>query len=168
MNLDEVILQQKRNFNMAICLIGIIPFLVFVYLMAIRVSSLKVFTGEIGYIMFFTAIVFILGIAVGRKMLMSLISELVEKNRLAAITETTLTLGDQISNPLLAIRGNFQLIEDDADELRLPQKIRDRLTAIKGNFERIGEVTDKLSKLTKPVTKTILGNTRMIDLDSSR
>ncbi len=168
MSVKELIVKEKRNFNMAICLIGVIPFLVFVYLLVSRVSSFKVFVGQIGYVMFFTVVVFILGIVVGRKMLMALISELVEKNRLAAITETTLTLGDQISNPLLVIRGNFQLIEDETKKLNLPQEIKDRLIAIKGNFERISEVTDKLSNLSKPVTKTIFGDTKIIDLDRSK
>ncbi len=168
MTVKELILKEKRNFSMAICLIGVIPFLVFVYLLVTKISSFKVFIGEIGYVMFFTVVVFILGIVVGRKMLMSLISELVEKNRLAAITETTLALGDQISNPLLVIRGNFQLIEDESRELQLPQKMRERLTTIKGNFERISAVTDKLSNLSKPVTKIIFGNTKIIDLDNSK
>ena len=168
MTLKELILKEKRNFNMAISLIGVIPLLVFVYLLASKISSFKVFVGEIGYVMFFTVVVFILGIVVGRNMLRSLICELVEKNRLAAITETTLALGDQISNPLLVIRGNFQLIEDEAQDLQLPQKMRDRLTTIKGNFERISAVTDKLSNLSKPVTKTIFGNTKIIDLDNSK
>ena len=168
MTVKELISKEKRNFNMAICLIGIIPFLVFMYLLLNRSGNFKVFMGQAGYVMFFTMVVFVLGIVVGRKMLMSLISELVEKNRLAAITETTLALGDQISNPLLIIRGNFQLIEDEARQLELPQKVRERLTTIKGNFERISAVTDKLSNLSKPVTKTIFGDTKIIDLDNSK
>ena len=168
MTVNELILKERRNFNMAVCLIGVIPFLVFVYLLASKVSSLHIFVGQIGCVMFFTVVVFILGIVVGRRMLISLITELIEKNRLAAITETTLALGDQIGNPLLTIRGNFQLIEDEANKLHLPQEIRDRLTVIKGNFERITEVTNKLSNLSKPVTRTILGNIKMIDLDKSR
>lgn len=168
MTVKELISREKRNFNMAICLIGVIPFLVFVYLFVSKTTSFNVFVGQVGYVMFFTVVVFVLGLAVGRKMLMALISELIEKNRLAAITETTLTLGDQISNPLLVIRGNFQLIEEEASKLNLPREIRDRLTTIKGNFERISMVTDKLSSLSKPVTKTIFGGTRIIDLDNSR
>jgi len=168
MTVKELILKEKRNFNTTISLIGIIPFLIFVYFLIARISSFKVFVGEIGYVIFFTAVVFILGIVVGRKMLMSLVNELIAMNRLAAITETTLALGDEISNPLLVIRGNFQIIEDEAKSLQLPQEIRDRLTAIKGNFERISRVTDKLSNLSKPVTKTIFGNTRIIDLDNSK
>jgi len=147
---------------------GVIPFLVFVYLLVKETYSFKVFVGQLGYIMFFTVIVFILGIVVGRKMLSQLIFELIEKNRLAAITETTLALGDEIGNPLLTIRGNFQLIEEEVNKLNLPQEIKDRLTVIKGNFERITEVTNKLSSLSKPVTRTILGNTKIIDFDNSK
>jgi len=79
MMVKELILKEKRNFNMAICLIGVIPFLVFVYLLATRISSFKVFIGEIGYVMFFAVVVFILGIVVGRKMLISLISVCVKE-----------------------------------------------------------------------------------------
>ncbi|MCX5706365.1 MAG: hypothetical protein NTW13_01640 [Candidatus Omnitrophica bacterium] len=168
MEIKTLIKNEKRNFNTAICLIGIIPFLVFMYLLVRRVSSFNILIGEIGYIMFFTLVVFLLGIYVGRKMLLSLLAELIEKNHLAAITETTLALGHEINNPLLAIRGNLELLDYDAKEIQIPDKIKIRLDIIKGNFERIREATDKLSHLSKPVSSTIFGDTKMVDLNKSQ
>ena len=105
MEIKELILKHRRNFNVSICLTGAIPFLVFVYLLVRKISTFQIFVGEIGYIMFSAVLIFLLGIAVGRKMFMALLNELVEKNRLSAITETTLALSHEINNPLLSIRG---------------------------------------------------------------
>jgi hypothetical protein len=81
----------------------------------------------VGYIVLATIVVFVLGIIVGRKMLMSVTlkliddnqkilsmqKKLIEKNRLAAITETVLVLGDQVNNPLLVINGNLELLDSE-------------------------------------------------------
>lgn len=167
METKVLILKEKRDFNITVCLIGVIPCLVFLYLLVCKVSSFQVLVGEIGYILFFTIVVFILGIVLGRKMLMSLIQELIEKNRLAAITETTLALGHEINNPLVAINGNFALLESETKNTQVPQKIRDRLNVIKENFERIRVSTEKMDKLSKPVTSPVFGSSRMLDLSNS-
>jgi signal transduction histidine kinase len=148
MEIKESILKKRRDFNTMLSLSGVIPFLVFVYLLAVKISSLEIFIGEIGYIMFITMVIFLLGIIVGRKMLISMIQEQVEKNRLAAITETILTLSHEINNPLLTIKGNLELLEHEFAQSHAWEGIRNRLATIKIHCERIREVTDKMSNLT--------------------
>ncbi len=171
----------KSDFNRVITLAGIIPLLVFIYLLVGKISNFSALAGEIGYIVMATFVVFVLGIVVGKRMLMSVTfkliddnqkilsmqQELIEKNRLAAITETVLALGDQVNNPLLAISGNLELLELELRHVEIAEKTRNRIETMRNNFLKIRDVTDKMSQLTKPVLMTIQGQTRMIDLEKS-
>jgi len=171
----------RNDFNRAVSLAGVIPLLVFIYLLAGKIANFNALAGEVGYIVMATIGVFIMGIVVGRRMLMSVTykliddnrkiltmqQELIEKNRLAAITETVLALGDQVNNPLLAISGNLELLELELRHLELSEKTRNRIETMRNNFYKIREVTDKMSKLTKVELVTIHGDTRMIDLGRS-
>lgn len=182
MEVKDLIAREKRDFYNSLCLTGVIPFLVFVYLLIGKIASFDVLKGDVLYIMMATVLIFSLGIVVGRKMLWSLIlkllddnkrivnmqQELMEKNRLAAITETTLALGHEINNPLMAIRGNLELIDSEALGKPLPDNIKSRLDTIKNYCERIGQVTDKMSSLSKPTLQTIHGATKMLDLEKSK
>lgn len=170
----------RNDFNRAVSLAGVIPLLVFVYLVAGKLANFNAFVGEIGYIVIATIGVFIMGIVVGRRMLMSVTmkliddnqkilsmqQELIEKNRLAAITETVLALGDQVNNPLLVIGGNLELLDLEVKNLA-GEKIHNRIQTMRNNFQKIREVTEKMSKLTKPESKEIYGDIRMIDPDKS-
>jgi len=171
----------KNDFNRALSLAGIIPLLVFVYLVVGKLSNLNALVGEVGYIVIATIGVFVMGIVVGRRMLMSVTfkliddnqkilsmqQELIEKNRLAAITETVLALGDQVNNPLLAISGNLELLELELRNTELSEKTRNRMQTMRNNFSKIRDVTDKMSKLTKAESVTIHGDVKMIDLGKS-
>ena len=159
---------KRRDFNTTLALSGVIPFLVFMYLLVVKVASLNIFVGEVGYIVFITLIVFLLGILVGRKMLMGVIQELIERNRLIAITETALALSHEINNPLLAMRGNLELLESEFPPDLFSESVRNRLFIIKDHCERIREATDKLANLTKLVVTSIHGNIKMINLSVSK
>ena len=164
MEISKLISKEKRDFNTTISLIGVIPLLVFLYILVGKVSSFRVFVGEIGYIMFFTILVFLLGIWVGKRMFRSLVDEIMEKNKLAAISETALGVGDQINNPLLTIRGNLEMLEMYATENNLPTKQLDRIKTIKDNFERIRQITENMSQMNKPKTTTIHDKIKMVNL----
>lgn len=182
MEITELVAKTKKDFNDAIFLISVIPFLVFAYLLFGKIASWKALTGEIGYILIATVFVILTGIILGRQMLWTMIKklidfnaqvikmqeELIEKNRLAAITETTLALGHEINNPLLAIRGNLELLDYDLAETELKEDTKGRLSKIKGDCERIRQVTEKMSKLSKPVSTSIFGESKMIDLTQSK
>jgi signal transduction histidine kinase len=72
-----------------------------------------------------------------------------EKNKQAAIAEAALRVGDKINNPLLAIRGNLEIVEDYILENKLSDKLIDRVKTMKDNLERIRQITDKISSLPK-------------------
>ncbi|MFA5093555.1 MAG: hypothetical protein WC543_06450 [Candidatus Omnitrophota bacterium] len=181
MEIKQLTKNIKSDFTRAISLAGVIPLLVFIYLVVGKLASFNALAGELGYIIIATIGVFIMGIVVGRKMLMSVTfkliddnqkillmqQELIEKNRLAAITETVLTLGDQVNNPLLAISGNLELLQLELKNFELTEKTRNRMETMRNNFYRIREVTDKMSKLTKAELVTIHGDARMLDLEKS-
>lgn len=172
----------RNDFNRALSLAGVIPLLVFIYILVNKISNINARAGEVGYIVTATIGVFAMGIVVGRKMLMSVTiklmddnrkilsmqQELIEKSRLAAITETVLTLGDQINNPLLAMSGNLELLDMDFKNANINERIRNRIETMRNAFRNIREVTDKLSKLSKPEAVTIYGDVKMIDLNKSK
>jgi len=171
----------KREFNNAVCLMGLIPFLAFVYIISVRLASPETLTGDIGYIVSTTLALLFLGIIAGRKLFWSMITklidfnvkneklqkDLVEKKRLAAITETTLALGHEINNPLILMRGNLELLEADFTKENVPQVVKEKFKSIKESCDRIGHATERLSKISKPKLTTIKGNTRMVDLEKS-
>jgi signal transduction histidine kinase len=181
MDIKQVIKRNKSDFNNTLVLVGVIPLLVFVYILVGKVANFKIMLGEVGYIVLATIGVFATGIIVGRKMLMSVTmkliddnqrilsmqQELVEEKSKAAITETALTLGDQINNPLLAIRGNLDLLDLDLKALERSDDIKKKLATIRSNCERIREVTSQISHLTKPESSVIHGGLRMVDLNKS-
>jgi len=86
-------------------------------------------------------------------------------DRFAAIVETSVAVNHAINNPLVPILGNAQfLLQNDkiTDE-----DIRKRLRVIVKNALRIRDITQKLAKITHPVTKEYLRGTRMLDIDAS-
>lgn len=167
MVVKEIILKKRRDFNIVICLTGVIPILVLVYLLVAKIASIEIFVGEIGYIMFCTIVIFLLGVLVGKRMLKGILKELIEEHRLAAVTETALALSHEINNPLLAVRGNLELLENDFAESQVPQDIKNRLNVIIINCERIRQATEKLTGLSKAASQTIDGSAKMIDLGKS-
>ncbi|MDD3274675.1 MAG: hypothetical protein PHN16_02835 [Candidatus Omnitrophica bacterium] len=171
----------RSDFNRLISLTGIIPLLVFIYLIAVKISTFEAFSGQAGYITAATIGVFTMGIIVGRKMLVSVIikliddnqkilsmqRELIEKSRLAAITETVLALGDQINNPLLTASGNLELLSLELGDPKEYGRAADRVKTVRESLQRILRVTEKMSKLTRPELATVAGDIRMIDPDKS-
>lgn len=162
----------KRDFNNAVSLMAIIPLLVFVYLIGGKIAYLSALNGETGYILLTVMAIVLTGIFLGKQALWALVkqifmmqNELLEKNRLSAITETVLTLGHEINNPLLAMQGSLSMLEE---ELADNSFTRQKVSRIRGNCERIMEVTDKLSKLAKPVSEKITGQHSIINLSDSR
>ncbi len=91
---------------------------------------------------------------------------LIQSERVAAITETSIAANHEINNPLFAILGQAQLLlrkcnEDDGDTIR-------RLKTIEESALRIACVTKKLANLADPVVKEYSGlAAKMIDVDRS-
>jgi PAS domain S-box-containing protein len=91
---------------------------------------------------------------------------LIESERLAAITETAVAANHEINNPLFSILGQAQLLirrHGTQDE-----ETFQRLKAIEESALRIACVTKKLANLVDPVIKEYPGTKNsMIDLESS-
>jgi len=91
---------------------------------------------------------------------------LIQSERVAAITETSIAANHEINNPLFAILGQAQLLlrkysEEDEDTIR-------RLKTIEESALRIACVTKKLANLADPVVKEYSGlAAKMIDVDRS-
>jgi signal transduction histidine kinase len=182
MEIKQITHNIRNDFNRSISLAAVIPLLVFIYLVVGKLADFNALIGEIGYILLATIGVFVMGIIVGRKMLMSITfkliddnskilvmqQELIEKNRLAAITETVLALGDQVNNPLMVISGNLEMLNLEVRHLSVDEKTSNRLATMRVSLQKIREVTDKMSRLTQAESITIHGDMKMIDLNRSR
>lgn len=167
MKLWDFINKEKREFSVMLSLVGIIPFLVFIYVIASKISSIEVFISQVGLVMILTMVVFILGIFVGKRMLSSFVSEIIEKDKKAAITEIALAIGHEINNPLLAIRGNLQLLESYIVESHAPDTLKNRIRTIMDDFERIRQATDKFATLSNPKVTRVFGKINMLDIHHS-
>ena len=181
MDIKQVINKSRNDFYNTLGLVGVIPLLVFVYILVGKIANFNIMVGEVGYIVLATIGVFATGVIVGRRMIMSVTmkliddnqkiltmqQELVEQKSKAAITETVLTLGDQVNNPLLAIRGNLDLLDLDLKDTQQSENIRKKIATIRSNCERIREVTTQLSRLSRPASSVIHDGIKMVDLNKS-
>jgi len=165
-----------RNFNNAITLMCIIPFLAFLYLVTEKIVSPAMFGGEVTNVMLMVIAVFMAGILAGRQLIWKLINEIIEANwkiikaqeelvsekRLSAISQTVVTLSHEINNPLLVVSGNVELLQEKAEQ----ETLRAKLSVIKENCEKIKHVLVKMTELTNPAVVPY-GNLEMIDVEES-
>jgi PAS domain S-box-containing protein len=89
--------------------------------------------------------------------------KLLESERLAAYTQTVITLNHEINNPLTAVLGNIYLLEKDAKKYN-DDKLRERLRVIQENCLRIQHVIKKLERIDELKTVSYLGSTKMVDI----
>lgn len=106
-----------------------------------------------------------LGIAKDLSEIKRLEKELIEKERLAALMETTAAINHEINNPLTPILGNIQLILAEGE--RLAPDIRSKLEIIEKNAWRVNEIIKKLERITKPIPTTYCGDIKMLDIKNS-
>jgi len=81
------------------------------------------------------------------------------------LTETAIAVNHEINNPLSPILGNLQLLLNQKDHF--DEKTFHRLETIYRNAIRIQEITNKLRKIKRPVQKSYLGDTKMLDIQKS-
>jgi nitrogen-specific signal transduction histidine kinase len=150
---------------------GVIPMLGFAYLLVGKAASLSALEGEAGYVMLILLALVLLGIVSARRILWYLITriidmqnELVEKGRLAAISETVISLSHEIRNPLAIVMGNLDLLSGKAAGQATLVVPRDNVHMLKENCDRICVVMDKMSRISKPSVTTVADNIKMIDL----
>jgi len=182
-NIKELEQHIRKNFNCAMTVIGLSSTWVFVYLLVAKGGVLKILKGESGLIMLITMCLLLLGITTSRKMLWSVIesllfydkknfelqNEVMEKNRLATISKTVLTLSHELNNPLMIVRGNIHVLEEElgAEKQTLGfDELRERLVKIKKHCDRISQISDKMLSLSGPKETTVHGDIKMFDLES--
>jgi hypothetical protein len=88
-----------------------------------------------------------------------------QSDRLATIMETAVTVNHAINNPLVPILGNVQYLLQN-DEVTQEER-KKRLKAIMKNALRIRDFTQKLARISHPVTVEYMKGTRMLDVDAS-
>jgi len=91
--------------------------------------------------------------------------QIVEAERLAAITETAVCFNHEINNPLCSILGYTQLLLMERDQLE-PEVVR-KLEGIEEQIVRIQEVAGRMSRITRPVSTEYVGGRRMLDVERS-
>ena len=172
----------RKDFNNAMIVIGLSSVWVFAYLIASK-GGFRVLSGTGAYVFVITMSLLLLGMAISRKMLWSVIEnliyfnqqtiklerELMEEHKLATIAKTTLSLSHEINNPLMIMRGNIEVlnsdIEDQGSKLELSE-IKRRIFKIREHCNKISEATDKLLNITKPVETVVHGDIKMFDPNS--
>lgn len=93
---------------------------------------------------------------------------LLKAERLAAVTETAVSVNHEINGPLMVILGQSQLLHSHAARVDRDELGR-RLGVIEEQAQRIAGITDKLAQLVEPVSTSYLEDEgiRMLDLARS-
>ncbi len=89
--------------------------------------------------------------------------KLLESERLAAYTQTVITLNHEINNPLTTVMGNVYLLEKETGKKK-DKNLAKRLKIIQDNCQRIQRVIQKMERINELKTVTYLGDTKMVDL----
>ena len=92
-------------------------------------------------------------------------AKMFEAERLAAITETAISVNHEINNPLCSILGNTQLMLMEKDHL--DSRMIKKLESIEKQIARIQDIAERLGKITKPVLKEYVGGKKMLDVEHS-
>lgn len=92
--------------------------------------------------------------------------ELVKSERVAAISETAVTVNHEINNPLTAILGNTQLLLMAKENL--PEDAVAKLQTIEKSAIQIRETTAKLMSIIEPVKSSYASGLDMIDIEKSK
>ena len=92
--------------------------------------------------------------------------KLVKSERVAAISETAVTVNHEINNPLTAILGNTQLLLMAKDTL--PKDAIAKLETIEKSAIQIRETTSKLMSIIEPVKSSYASGLNMIDIEKSK
>lgn len=92
--------------------------------------------------------------------------KLVKSERVAAISETAVTVNHEINNPLTAILGNTQLLLMAKDSLS--EDAVAKLQTIEKSAIQIRETTAKLMSIIEPVKSSYASGLDMIDIEKSK
>ena len=176
-NIENIQKRAVRDFDNVFAVIGIIPMLAFFYVIIVKYFSYQILADDIGGILLSIIILIICGLFAGRHALRSILNELleahnalvraqqklIEKGRVTAITQAAITLSHEINNPLAIISGKLQIAQVNKKLLSAEE-----IAKLKAQCDRIQGVTEKMSRIMDPITKTYVGSDELIDLQRSK
>lgn len=102
------------------------------------------------------------------------IREILERDKLATLTEVAIGLSHEINNPLEVILNQIELLDKDIERLAGERDTSvevERLDSMRGEVMRISEILERLSNMVKGdeyETAHYVGRTRMVDLSRPR
>ena len=140
--LQELKENPYKKFNIAFALMSIIPFLVFVYILAGRLFTFDIFRGDIGAVVFIAMMVSFLGFSAGYRILKNVMKKIIyyaakAKNSDQTKSEFVASVSHELKNPLSVIKMNLSNLRDgllgDVNErqkkvVELSQDVIDRMT----------------------------------------
>ena len=115
--LQELKEDPYKKFNSAFALMSVIPFLVFVYVLAARLFTLDILCGDIGLIVFISMIVSLLGFWAGYRILKGVVNRIMyyaakAKNSDQTKSEFVASVSHELKNPLSVIKMNLSNLRD--------------------------------------------------------
>jgi response regulator RpfG family c-di-GMP phosphodiesterase len=87
------------------------------------------------------------------------------------ILQTITTVAHEINNPLFAVLGNLEFLEEELAELLASGEnpfLRECLDTINEHGQRIADVVRRLQNMTKPVLKQYVGTQQMLDITTPK
>ncbi|MDO8535798.1 MAG: HAMP domain-containing sensor histidine kinase [Candidatus Omnitrophota bacterium] len=140
--LQELKENPYKKFNVAFALMSVIPFLVFVYVIAARLFTLDILCGDIGLIVFISMMVSLLGFSAGYGILKGVVNKIMyyaakAKNSDQTKSEFVASVSHELKNPLSVIKMNLSNLKDgifgeinekQKKSVDLSQDIIDRMT----------------------------------------
>ncbi len=131
-----------KKFNIAFALMSVIPFLVFVYILAAKLFTIEVLAGDIGLVVFLSMAVSFCGFYAGYGILKNIINKIVyyaakAKHGDQMKSEFVASVSHELKNPLTTIKMNLSNIkdgvfgplnEDQEKAITLSQGVIDRMT----------------------------------------
>lgn len=106
-----------NKFNMAFALMSVIPFLVFVYIIASRLFTINIFCGDIGLIVFMSMVVSFLGFFLGYMILKNVMNKIIyyaakAKHSDQTKSEFVASVSHELKNPLTVIKTGLANLID--------------------------------------------------------
>ncbi|MFZ1684287.1 MAG: histidine kinase dimerization/phospho-acceptor domain-containing protein [Candidatus Zixiibacteriota bacterium] len=88
--------------------------------------------------------------------------ETLDREKMAGIFETAVTINHEVNSPLMAILGNVSLLLRDTSNL--DKSLTRKLRNIEKAAKRIQYVTARLLRVTKPISIEYIDGVQMLDI----
>lgn len=126
--LQELKEDPYRKFNLAFSLMTIIPFLTFFYLLAVRLFTLDILVGNIGFILFISILVSLCGFCLGYNIIKNNLNAIIAYAAQAKHSDRlkstfVASVSHELKNPLSTIKTNlFNMLQGFLGEVTFEQK----------------------------------------------